>query len=384
MNDSAEVDAPLREHAPPEPARLVEPAPASAAAARRTWRERLRRPLMWGVPLLMVAAGTYVYLTSGRYQSTEDAYLRAAQVQISADVSGRVSQVDVHDNEAVRRGQVLFRLDDRAFLIAVQAAQARLAGARLAVESLKADYRESVAALRSADSELAYAGREYRRQSRLLAIGVASQSQVDRARLALQQAQSGVTAARERIMAVLARLGGNPDLPVDAHPRVEQALAALDRARLNLSYTTVRAPADGIVTGVDHLQVGGYLPEATPAFVLVSTHDVWVEADFKENQLANIRPGDHATVSIDAYPGRTFRAVVSSITPGTGAQFSVLPPQNATGNWVKVVQRLDVRLKLQSPLPAVRSGLSASVTVDTQSGPARASAAARRGTGAAG
>ncbi len=330
---------------------------------------------MWGVPLLMVGAGLYFYLTSGRYQSTDDAYLRAAQVAISADVSGRVSAVDVRDNQRVRRGQILFRLDDRAYRIAVQAAQARLAGARLAVESLQADYRGSVAALHSAESELAYTGREFRRESRLLKIGVASQSQVDRARLALQQAQEGVTAARQRIMGVLARLGGNPGLPVDAHPRVEQALAALNRARLNLSYTTIRAPADGIVTGVEHLQVGGYLPEATPAFVLVSTHEVWVEADYKENQLTHIRPGERATVTIDAYPGRTFHAVVTSITPGTGAQFSVLPPQNATGNWVKVVQRLGVRLKLLDPLPAVRSGLSASVTIDTHSAAARVAAA---------
>lgn len=382
MNDSSEM-APLRESPPPEPAMHESAGPGTAVPApaqtRRSWRERLRLPLMWGVPLLLLAAGLYFYLTSGRYQSTDDAYVRAAQVAISADVSGRVSEVDVHDNQAVRRGQVLFRLDDRRFRIAVQAAQARLAGARLAIEALKASYHGSVAALRSASSELAYARGEYHRQSRLLAIGVASQSQVDRARLALQQARSGVTGARQRIMSVLARLGGNPDLPVDTHPRVEQALAALDRAKLNLSYTTVRAPTDGIVTGVQHLRVGGYLPEATPAFVLVSNHDVWVKADFKENQLADIRPGERATVSIDAYPGRTFRAVVTSITPGTGAQFAVLPPQNATGNWVKVVQRLGVRLRLESPLPAVRSGLSATVTVDTRSGGAHTAAGTSRG-----
>jgi len=348
----------------------VRPAGREAAAPARSRRERLRLPLMWGVPLLMAAGGLYVYLTGGRYQSTEDAYLRAAEVAINANVSGSVSEVDVHDNQQVRRGQILFRLDERPFRIAVEAARARLQGARLQVESLKADYQQRVADLRSAQSALAYAEREYRRQSRLLASGIASQSQVDRALLARSEGQQSVAAAQQQITAARAKLGGQPDVAVNTHPLVQQAQAALDRALLDLSYATVTAPSAGIVTGVEHLQAGSYLPAATPAFVLVSTQDVWVEADFKENQLAHMRPGNPATVKIDAYPDRTFRAVVASITPGTGSQFSVLPPENATGNWVKVVQRLDVRLRLEGALPAVRSGLSANVTVDTRSGAA--------------
>ncbi|MGH8200650.1 MAG: HlyD family secretion protein [Steroidobacteraceae bacterium] len=358
-----------------EPARELPRGDAPAAlrpggreptATARPLRERLRLPLMWGVPLLMAAVGLYVYLTGGRYQSTEDAYLRAAEVAISGNVSGRVSEVDVHDNEQVHRGQILFRLDDRPFRIAVEAARARLQGARLQVESLKADYRQRLADQRSAQSALAYAEREYRREARLLVSGIASQSQVDKALLARSEAQQSVAAAGQQITGSVAKLGGQPDIAVAAHPLVEQAQAALDRALLDLSYTTISASADGIVTGVDHLQAGSYLPAAMPAFVLVSTHDVWVEADFKEDQLAHMRPGDSASVKIDAYPDHTFHAVVASITPGTGSQFSVLPPENATGNWVKVVQRLDVRLRLQGALPAVRSGLSATVTVDTR------------------
>lgn len=354
----------------------LRPERGAAAAQRKPLRERLRLPLMLGLPLLMAAGALYWYFTSGRYESTDDAYVRAAEVAVSANVSGSVSEIDVHDNERVRRGQTLFRLDDRPFAIAVEAAKARLAGARLQVESLKAAYRQRVAYLRSAESALAYAAREYRRQSGLLASGIASQSQVDRSRLALSEAQQSVAAARQQITAALAQLGGDPDIRVESHPLVEQAQAALDRALLDLSYATVTAASDGIVTGVEHLQVGSYLQAAMPAFVLVSTHDVWVEADFKEGQLAHMRSGDPASVRIDAYPGKTFSAVVASITPGTGSQFSVLPPENATGNWVKVVQRLDVRLHLVSTLPAVRSGLSANVTVDTHPGSAEGRAAA--------
>jgi membrane fusion protein (multidrug efflux system) len=370
----------------PEPARRLPRAEEPTAASEertvrahpKSARERLRLPLMLGVPLLVIGAGAFYYLTSGRYQSTDDAYLRAAEVQISANVSGRVGEVDVHDNESVRRGQTLFRLDDRPFQLAVEAARARLASAKLQVGALKADYRQRLADLGSAASALSYAESEYRRESHLLKSGIASQSQVDKALLALHEARQSVAADRQQITAALARLGGNPDIAVDSHPIVEQAQVALDRALLELSYTTVRAPTDGVVTEVDHLQPGSYLAAAAPAFVLVSSRDVWVEADFKEDQLARIRPGDPATVAFDAFPARTYHAVVTSITPGTGAQFSVLPPENATGNWVKVVQRLSVHLQLDDPPPEVRSGLSASVTVDTRSGPIHAAASGGR------
>jgi membrane fusion protein (multidrug efflux system) len=346
------LPADARTSAPPAPARRL--------------RDRLRLPLMIGVPVIVVAVGTLYYIAGARYQSTDDAYVRAAQVSISSNVSGRVSEVDVHDNQQVRRGETLFRIDDRPFRIAVEESQARLANARLEIEALKATYHQRQADLRAAQSALEYQQREYERQSRLLTSGIASQAQVDRLQLARNEAQQKVAAAEQQITSVLANLGGDPNIPVDRHPMVQQAQAELDRAALNLSYTVISAPIDGVVTRVEQLQAGNYLNAATPAFALVSSHDVWIEANFKEVQLTHMRTGQTARVRIDAYPGQAFLAKVVSVSPGTGSEFSLLPAENATGNWVKVVQRLPVRLELEDRVPPLRSGLSANVTVDTR------------------
>jgi len=177
-----------------------------------------------------------------------------------------------------------------------------------------------------------------------------------------------VAGVQQQIGAVVANLGGNPNIAPDKHPAVQQAQARLDRARLDLSYATVAAPSDGIVTRVDQLQVGSYIAASAPVFALVSNGDIWVEANFKEDQLTHMRVGQAATVKVDSYPGKSFEAEVVSLSPGTGSQFSVLPPENATGNWVKVVQRLPVRVRLRQVDPAypLHAGLSADVSVDTQ------------------
>lgn len=356
----------------------VEP-PHMQEAKIPSWRERLRWPLMVGVPVIVGIGGTIYYINASRYESTDDAYLRAAQVTVSSNVSGRVSEVDVHDNQTVHAGELLFRLDARPFRIAVEEAQARLASAKLQIEALKATYRQRQADLRSAQSVLDYAVREYQRQVRLLSSGISSQAQVDRALLARNEAQQNVAAAQQQITSTLADLGGDPNIPVDKHPSVLLAQAELDRALLNLSYTTIDAPIDGIVTRVEDLQKGNYITAAAPAFALVSTHDVWVEANFKEVQLTHMRVGQSASVKFDAYPGRVFHARVMSVSPGTGSQFSLLPPENASGNWVKVVQRLPVRFELEDKVPAIRSGLSAVVTVDTRSLPAATGSSVQTG-----
>jgi membrane fusion protein, multidrug efflux system len=328
----------------------------------------LRFALMLALPLVVAIAGTWWYLTAGRYVSTDDAYVQADTVAVSSDVSGRVVAVEVHDNEYVKAGQVLFRLDDRPYRATVDQAAATLANARLQVEALRATYRQRQADLAAAKDTLAYQQREYDRQKELLATHVTSQSSFDQAQNRLATARQQVASVEQQIANVLASLGGNPDIATDDHPTVRQAQAQLDQARLNLGYTVIHAPANGVVTNVDKLPIGNYLAAATPAFSLVETDQPWIQANFKETELTHMKPGDEATVTVDAYPGVTFKARVASLSPGTGSQFSVLPPQNASGNWVKVVQRLPVRLEVENPDPAqpLRAGMSAYVDVDTQ------------------
>jgi membrane fusion protein (multidrug efflux system) len=291
--------------------------------------------------------------------------VQAARTMISTDISGRVVEVAVHDNQRVSKGDVLFRIDDRPYRIAIEEAKAQLAAARLQVEAMKATYRQKLADAKGAEDTLDYQSREYDRQRQLLASGVASRATYDQVQNALQTARMKVTSTQNDAANMLAQLGGNPDLPIDDHPTVQRALAALEKAQLDLSYTVVRANESGIVTKVDQLQVGSYVTASQPVFAMISKK-VWVEANFKETELTHMQPGQEATVEIDTYPGVVFHGTVQSLSPGTGLTFSLLPPENATGNWVKVVQRLPVRIALEDPKNRLlHAGLSATVEVDT-------------------
>jgi membrane fusion protein, multidrug efflux system len=338
------------------------------AARRRPLRQRLRFPLMVGGPVLVLLAAGFWYLTTGRYMSTDNAYIQAARVAISTDISGRVVEIDVADNDKVSAGQTLFRLDPRPFQIAVEEAKAQLATVRYQIHALKATYHLKRADARAAEATSDYQEREFERQKRLLASGTASQQQFDQARQAFETGRQQLASKQQDVAVALANIGGDPDLPLEQHPMVQHAQAALDRAELNLSYTEIRAPENGIVTKVEQLQVGDYVTASTPLFSLMSTDRLWVEANFKETELTHMRPGQQATVEVDTYPDVVFAAKVESLSPGTGLTFSLLPAENATGNWVKVVQRLPVRLSIDrfdSNAP-LRAGLSATVEVDTR------------------
>jgi membrane fusion protein, multidrug efflux system len=332
----------------------------------RPLRQRLRLPLMVAGPVVVILGGVWWYLTSGRYVETDDAYIQAARAVISADVNGRVMTIEVTDNQRVTKGQVLYRLDPHSYEVAVADAKAQLGMARLQVEALKATYQQKVADNKGAQETLDYAQREYDRQKKLIGSGVSSQAQFDQASNALEVARQKVDSTQHDIGSVLAQLGGNPDVKIADHPAVQRAQAVVDAKQIDLDDTVIRAPDNGIVTKVEQLQVGNYMTAATPVFSLMSDR-VWVEANFKETELTHMRVGQEATVVIDTYPDVDCRGKVLSLSPGTGLTFSLLPPENATGNWVKVVQRLPIRLSVdcgkgEAPLHA---GLSVTVEVDT-------------------
>jgi membrane fusion protein (multidrug efflux system) len=343
------------------------PFPGSVAPARVSWRKRLRIPLLMIGPLVVVLGAAYFYLTGGRYVSTDDAYVESARSYISPGVAGHVIGIDVHDNQRVAAGDVLFRIDDGTLKVAVEEAQARLANAKLSVNAAKATYRQRLTELKSAQDNVAFAERDFDRQKQLLSGGYASQVQFDKAQHALDAARQEVAGADQQIAAALAALGGDPDINPDNHPAVLEAKAQLDKANLDLADSVVRAPMDGIATKVDQLQVGDYVKVGAPVFSVVSPDDIWVEANFKETDLRLMRPGQSATIDIDTYSGHPFAGRVASVSPGTGSSFSLLPPENATGNWVKVVQRLPVRFTIVNPNAAMplHAGLSATVEVDT-------------------
>lgn len=340
---------------------------AAAAPDAIPARPRRRVGLMLSLPLLLVAGGLGYWLTGGRYEVTDNAALHEVRIAVASDLSGRVVSSAVADGAAVKAGDVLFQVDPEPYRIALDQARAAVAAARLQVEGLKGGYAAAVQQAKVAADDAAFLADELARQQELSAKGVATESALDAARNAARKAEEAAQLAQIAVANAKAALGGNPDLPTDEHPAVTAAVAAQDRAAYNLALTTVKAPADGVLYQATSFKPGQMVTASAPLFVLVETGDVWVDANFKETQLAGIAPGQPATVTFDLDADTRLSGTVEAIGAGTGSEFSLLPAQNATGNWVKVTQRVPVRIRLDHPDQALKlvSGMSGTVKVDT-------------------
>lgn len=340
---------------------------AAPALAQLRQPRNIRRLLLALGPIVVLLGGLFTYTTGGRYVTTDNAYVHAGKLTVATDVSGIVADVAVRESQKVEKGQVLFTLDQEPFRIALAGAEANLGTVRNQLVTLQATYRQKQAQVAQAKTDVVFYEAGFQRQQDLLKRGVAAQATYDQAKRDLDAARERVVMAESDAAASLAQLGGDAGAPVEQNPNYLAAQAQVDKARRDLNRTTVLAPMTGIVTNVDALQVGEYLPAAQAAFSLVSAADIWIEANPKESDLTWLKEGASALVTIDAYPGREWKAVVTSLAPATGTEFSVLPAQNATGNWVKVVQRVPIRLAVEMPAdsPPLRTGMSATVEIDT-------------------
>ncbi|MGD8587398.1 MAG: HlyD family secretion protein [Chromatiales bacterium] len=321
---------------------------------------RLRNLFIVTLLVLAAGGGWWYYAYTLRHPHTADAYLGMHVVQIASQVSGRVKQVLVKNNQAVHAGDLLFVIDPAPFELAVDQAEARLQQQRDNLAAAQAKVNAADAGVREAHASLVEQQRHSARVRDLVAKGSASKDQGDATERALLDASNNLLAAQAELQAAQAERGAAGD----ANAPIKAAEAALAQARLDLQHTRVEAPADGVV-GELSLRPGGFVNIGTPLFALVETAEVWVDANFKETDLPRIRPGQAAEVRIDLLPGRTFRGRVESLSPASGTAFALLPPENATGNWVKVTQRFPVRVRIMNPIPGLRVGASSEVTIDT-------------------
>jgi membrane fusion protein, multidrug efflux system len=366
-SDTADAPA-ARRAVPQEEWELpTERSPAPEEPPRSSRRRQLRWALFLLLPLLLIV-GAYFYFERGAYMSTDDAYIKADKVGLSTDVSGMVEGIDVRDNQQVTVGQALFRLDPLPFQLKLDQAQSQLGVVRDNLNALKANYQNVQAQIKQAEDQIAFNQLQYQRQETLARQQFAPQTALDQARLNWQSSQQTLASDKAQLASIVANLDGNPDIPIEQHPQYRQALAQRDEAARELRDTVVRAPYNGTVTNVPSLEPGMYLPASTAAFNLVDTDRVWVEAQPKETELTDVRPDEPATITVDTYPGREWRGTVASIGPAAQSEFSLLPAQNTSGNWVKVVQRIPLRVEIDTTdksMPPLRAGMSVEVSVYT-------------------
>jgi membrane fusion protein, multidrug efflux system len=331
-------------------------------------KKSLLRPLMFALLPLALIVGTYWYITGGQVVSMDDAYVEADKVGVSTDVPGIVAEVAVTENQHVQAGQILYRLDDLQLRLALARAEAQIGTVRDALNALKANYRDMQSQIEQAQNDIGYFDTEFRRQQDLLGAHVASQSTFDTARRNLQNAQQKLASLTQQLGGIAASLDNDPTGPVEKNPRYLDAVAQRDEAARQLAHTLVKAPFAGIVTDVPSIAPGKYLQASATAFYLVAADHVWVVANPKETELTYVRTGQSVTVTVDTYPDAQWSGSVESISPAAAQEFSLLPAQNTSGNWVKVVQRIPMRVRLDTNdkgLPPLRPGMSVEVDVDT-------------------
>jgi membrane fusion protein (multidrug efflux system) len=334
----------------------------------RLKRRKWTRGVLFALLPLALLLAFYWYVSGGAVMSTDDAYVDAEKVGISTDVAGIVQDVDVVENQHVTAGQVLYRLDPRQFQIALNDAKANLAQTSLTIEAMKRDYRRMQSDVAAQDAQVTLDQSNFNRDVMLLRIKTIAQAVYDQGKSALDTDKSKLEAQRQQAQVQLAKLGGDADLPLDQEPQYLKAKAQLDEAQRQLDHAVVTAPFAGIVTNVSAIAPGKYLAASTTAFYLVDNDHVWVEAQPKETELTYVRPGQPVTVTVDTYPNRQWHGVVESVSPAAAQEFALLPAQNTSGNWVKVVQRVPMRVRVDTSdksIPPLAAGMSAEVDVDT-------------------
>jgi len=357
--------APGAQDALPDAPSGEQTAPGRGSLPRLSRRRWLRRFLLLLGPLVVAIVGGYAYFTGGRYVSTENAYVKADKVMVAAEVSGLIVDVAVRENQHVARGDVLFRIDDRPFRINLARAEAQLQSERAEIEEKKASYRQKAEERKLAYINKNYAEHEFKRQSILARKRVASEVRLDEASHNLDVARQAIRVIEQEMAQTRAWLVGDPDISVEHHPLYLKAKAARDDAILDLEHTLVRAPFAGVVSKKP--EPGQYVTAGAAVMSIVADTGIWIDANYKETDLTHVRSGQPVTIHVDTYPDRQWQGTVESISQATGAEFSIIPPQNATGNWVKVVQRIPVRIavKTKEHDPALRAGMSTSIEIDT-------------------
>ena len=328
-------------------------------------RRVLARLLMWSLPFIVILATLGVWLSSGRYVSTDNAYVKGDRAQIATELSGIIVEVPVQENQHVSRGQLLFKLDDQSYRHALARIDSEIETARADIRGLRAQWRTRREEIKAASSQLNFAQAEFDRQSDLAEKKIASTQKLQETRMGLEVARQRISAAEEDLLRIEAALAGDPKIHPDDHPKVKQLMAAREEALLQLRRTTIESPLDGIVS--KRPVPGSYATAGVPIMVIVADTDLWIEANFKETELTLVRPGQQAIIKVDTYPDAECTGSVASISQATGAEFAVLPPQNASGNWVKVVQRIPVRIAVacREGDPPLRVGMSTTVEIDT-------------------